>query len=165
MHKTFNNRLFKHLFGLFQVLIVFICFNSFSHADEIDNIINSTEPPDGVVFEIAESSESDLRVLLPKVKLAINKIRSKFPAMQFAVVSHGREEFSLQTKHQSEYAKVHKNVLSLVNDDVPVHVCETYASWYGVTPEDFPDYVDVAPTGPGQISLYEELGYYLVRIE
>jgi hypothetical protein len=34
-----------------------------------------------------------------------------------------------------------------------------------VTAEDFPDYVNVAPTGPGQISLYEELGYFLIVIE
>jgi hypothetical protein len=52
-----------------------------------------------------------------------------------------------------------------VADDVPVHVCETHAGWYGVTAEDFPDYVNVAPTGPGQIQLYEALGFYLVVIE
>jgi hypothetical protein len=46
-----------------------------------------------------------------------------------------------------------------------VHVCETHAGWYGVTAEDFPDYVNVAPTGPGQISLYLELGYELIVID
>jgi hypothetical protein len=46
-----------------------------------------------------------------------------------------------------------------------VHVCETHAGWYGVTAEDFPDYVDVAPTGPGQINLYQELGYDLIVIK
>ena len=52
-----------------------------------------------------------------------------------------------------------------VADDVPVHVCETHAGWYGVEASDFPDYVDVAPTGPGQINLYKELGYTLILME
>ncbi len=134
-------------------------------ADEIESIVSAKIPPDGVVFEIAESSEDDLRELLPKVLAAIAKIRLAHPGVDFAVVSHGREEFALQTRNQDEYSVVHKNVVSLVNDDVPVHVCETHAGWYGVTSEDFPDYVDVAPTGPGQISLYEQIGYQLIRIE
>ena len=57
---------------------------------------------------------------------------------------------------------LHQQVESLVADDVPVHVCETHAGWYGVSAEDFPDYVDVAPTGPGQIELYRELDYQLI---
>ena len=54
---------------------------------------------------------------------------------------------------------------SLVAEDVPVHVCATHASWYGVSPEDFPEYVNVAPTGPGQIQLYLELDYELIVIQ
>ena len=46
-----------------------------------------------------------------------------------------------------------------------MHVCETHASWYRVTAEDFPDYVDVAPTGPGQVRLYEEMDYELIVVE
>ena len=36
---------------------------------------------------------------------------------------------------------------------------------YDVTAEDFPDYVDVAPTGPGQVNLYRELGYDVVVMD
>ena len=80
-------------------------------------------------------------------------------------MSHGREEFALQTRYQDENAQIHQQVQALVAEDVPVHVCETHAGWYGVSAEDFPDYVDVAPTGPGQVSLYQELGYDLIVIE
>jgi intracellular sulfur oxidation DsrE/DsrF family protein len=117
------------------------------------------------VFEIVEAGEDDLKELLPKVRQIIETIRTEYPDIEFAVVSHGREEFALQTRNQGIYSGIHDNVRSLVEDDVPVYVCETHAGWYGVTAEDFPDYVNVAPTGPGQISLYEELGYYLVVIE
>ncbi len=111
------------------------------------------------MFEIVESDKSALEYLLPRVREAITKIRKKFPDTDFAVVSHGREEFALQTRYQTEQSEIHNAVLSLVAEDVPVYVCETHAGWYGVSAEDFPDYVEVAPTGPGQINLYLELGY------
>jgi intracellular sulfur oxidation DsrE/DsrF family protein len=47
---------------------------------------------------------------------------------------------------------------------VPLHVCETHANWYGVTAEDFPDYVNVAPSGPAQLAAYREMGYDLILI-
>jgi hypothetical protein len=31
-----------------------------------------------------------------------------------------------------------------------------------MTAEDFPDYVDVAPSGPAQINQYRELGYVVI---
>ena len=147
-------------------LIFSICLSSFALAnDDVEALLARAEPPHGVVFEIVEGDEEALEVLLPQVREAIEKIRAKYPETEFAVVSHGREEFALQSKHQAEYAEIHQQVQSLVADDVPVHVCETHASWYGVTADDFPDYVDVAPTGPGQVRLYEELDYELIVIE
>ncbi len=83
----------------------------------------------------------------------------------FAAVSHGREEFALQAQYQQSLPVIHQQVQSLVADEVPVHVCETHAGWYGVVAEDFPDYVNVAPTGPGQINLYIEMGYELIVME
>ena len=57
----------------------------------------------------------------------------------------------------------HQLVQSLVNNDtVDFHVCGTHASWFDVMPEDFPDYVDVAPAAPAQIRHYEDLGYELI---
>ena len=132
---------------------------------DVDDLLARSTPPDGVVFEIVEADEEALDALLPKVRQAIKRIRARFPKTEFAVVSHGREEFSLQTRNQAEYAEVHQQVQSLVADEVPVHVCETHAGWYGVTAEDFPGYVNVSPTGPGQIRLYQELGYELIIID
>jgi intracellular sulfur oxidation DsrE/DsrF family protein len=133
--------------------------------DDVATLLAQAEAPFGVVFEIVEADESALEALLPEVREAIEKIRARFPDTEFAVVSHGREEFALQSQYQGEYAEVHQQVQSLVAEEVPVHVCETHAGWYGVSAGDFPEYVNVAPTGPGQIRLYEELGYELVVIE
>ena len=131
----------------------------------MDELLARAESPPGVVFEIVEDDETALDELLPKVWDAIRVLRARFPETEFAVVSHGREEFALQSQYRSEYAEVHDQVQSLVAADVPVHVCETHAGWYGVTAEDFPEYVNVAPTGPGQINLYRELGYELIIVD
>jgi intracellular sulfur oxidation DsrE/DsrF family protein len=133
--------------------------------DDVDALLLRSDAPHGVVFEIVEGDESALEELLPGVRRAIERIRARFPQTEFAVVSHGREEFALQIEYQNEYAQIHQQVQSLVAEDVPVHVCATHASWYGVSPEDFPEYVNVAPTGPGQIELYLELDYELIVIQ
>ena len=122
------------------------------------------EAPYGVVFEIVEGDEDALRAILPKVRAAIESIRRHFPQTSFAVVSHGSEQFALQSSYREEQAEVHEQVRSLVDEEVPVHVCGTHAGWYGVSAEEFPDYVDVAPSGPAQISLYRELGYDVIIV-
>ncbi len=151
---------------LIVFIAVFLVFPGQASANsDVDELLAQSTGPDGVVFEIVESDKSALEYLLPRVREAITRIRGKFPDTDFAVVSHGREEFALQTRYQAEQSVIHNQVLSLVADDVPVYVCETHAGWYGVSAEDFPDYVDVAPSGPGQINLYLELGYQLIVIE
>jgi len=147
------------------IAVALIFLGQASANSDLDNLLARSTTPDGVVFEIVESDKSALEYLLPRVREAITKIREKFPDTDFAVVSHGREEFALQTRYQTEQSEIHNAVLSLVAEDVPVYVCETHAGWYGVSAEDFPDYVEVAPTGPGQINLYLELGYQLIVIE
>lgn len=132
---------------------------------DVETLLARAEAPHGVVFEIVEADESALDELLPRVRAAIRSIRERFPQTEFAVVSHGREEFALQRQYRDAYAGVHRQVQALVAEEVPVHVCETHAGWYGVSADDFPDYVNVAPTGPGQIQLYRELGYELVIMQ
>ena len=150
----------------FFALLTLIASSSLAQAnDAVEELLALAEPPHGVVFEIVEADDDALEDLLPQVRTAIEKIRARFPDTEFAVVSHGREEFALQSQYQDEHAEVHQQVQSLVAEDVPVHVCETHAGWHGVSAEDFPDYVNVAPTGPGQIRLYEELGYELIVID
>jgi len=156
----------RWLFACGSVVLLLLASVGVTRAsDDIDALLQRSEPPHGIVFEIVESDESALEELLPVVQSAIQRVRARFPQTEFAVVSHGREEFALQTAYQNEYAQIHQQVQALVAEDVPVHVCETHASWYAVSADDFPDYVDVAPTGPGQIQLYLELDYELIVIQ
>lgn len=133
--------------------------------DDVDALLARAESPHGVVFEIVEADEAALEKLLPLVRNAIKEVRARFPGTEFAVVSHGREEFALQTQYRDKNADIHQQVQALVAADVPVHVCANHAGWYGVTAEDFPEYVNVAPTGRGQVRLYLDLGYDLIVVD
>ncbi len=160
----------SYLYKVFLLLVLLMAVAPpvFSSVDSEINIILShpDDPPEGVVFEIVEGDEAFLQWAIPEVKKYAVLLRDKFPGLNIAVVSHGKEEFALLKSNSKEYATVHKAVKSLVAEqDIPVHVCGTHASWYDKEAEDFPDYVDVAPMGPAQINDYENMGYTLIVLE
>lgn len=134
-------------------------------ANDVDSILKSDQPA-GVVFEIIASDKSMLETGMPQIKRDIERLRKVFPELPIAIVSHGKEQFSLTSSNSTQYKTAHGLVEQLVKrDDVQFHVCGTHASWYNVMPEDFPDYVDVSAAGPAQINDYEELGYELIVID
>jgi intracellular sulfur oxidation DsrE/DsrF family protein len=123
-------------------------------------------PPSGVVFEVVQGQRDALDWALPMINEQITRLRERFPNLPIAVVSHGNEQFALQQEAADEKRELHRTVQDLVrNEDVPVHVCGTYASLFNIGAESFPDYVDFAPSGPAQISAYLELGYERLVIE
>lgn len=130
---------------------------------EIEALLDEKEPPAGIVFEIVSGQHDLLDSLLPKLRGDIKRLRSHFPGLPIAIVSHGSEQFALTSKNRKKEQQTHDLVKQLVeSNQVDVHVCGTHAEWYGVMPEDFPEYVDVSAAGPAQINDYEELGYQLI---
>lgn len=132
---------------------------------KVTELLALDETPDGVVFELIGNEKEYLLEALNKVEDYKTQLQEKFPELDIAVVSHGSEQFNLTTKNQSKAGEAHSLVKKLVAEDVPVHICETHASWRGVVPEDFPDYITVSATGPAEINNYQELGYTLIVIE
>lgn len=133
---------------------------------QIDYILKMETPPLGIVFEIIEGSPDDLEWAIPRIVQFSRQLRDKFPDIAIAVVSHGSEQFGLMKSHAKEKSEIHKTVKSLSQEqDIPVHVCGTHASWYGKGEKDFPDYVDVTPAGPTQIANYEDMGYEKIVLE
>jgi len=133
---------------------------------DIDKIISMSEAPDGVVFELIGSEDSIyLPNALSKVEAYKKQLKSKFSDIEIAVVAHGAEQFELTKDNAKKEKKSHDLVKRITLDNVPVHICETHASWRGVGGEDFPDYVTVSSQGPTQIKEYQELGYILVVID
>lgn len=151
-------------------IILFAFYSSLAvaaaHHDQVNAIINKGEAPEGVVFEIVSGDPEGLRWALPEAKKAVEKLRAKFPGIEIAVVTHGREQFALQKKNKDRFKKVHSLTESLVKDSgVNLHVCGTYAEWHNVTAEEFADYADVAAAGPAQINDYVKLGFTKILIE
>jgi intracellular sulfur oxidation DsrE/DsrF family protein len=157
--------------GIFQGLIVCLALNSavalaYDDQKQIDYILKMETPPLGVVFEIIEGSPNDLEWAIPRIVNFSKLLRDKFPNIAIAVVSHGKEQFGLMTSEAKEKTDIHKAVKSLSQEqDIPVHVCGTHASWYGKGEKDFPDYIDVTPAGPTQIANYEDMGYEKIIVE
>ena len=131
----------------------------------IEKLLASDDVPAGVVIEIVTGDNQGLSWALPQAKAYIKQIRQRFPAIPIAIVTHGREQFALQESKSGTQAKVHSLTRSLQKDHVQLHVCGTYAGWKGLSKEDFPDYVDVAPAGPAQINDYLALDYQLLVIK
>ena len=149
---------------LLTTLLIILLFSNVVHGNNetvpVNHILQQKQPPAGIVFEIVSDEDELLEQLLPDIKTAVTKLREKFPELPIAIVSHGKEQFSLTTKNAN--SKTHRLVKDLVKDKVEVHVCGTHASWYNIMPEDFPDYVDVSVAGPARINDYEEMGYELI---
>lgn len=150
-----------------RLLIIGILFtnSAIASALSVDDLIKQQQAPTGVIFEIVSGQPDLLNKLLPRLKQDIERLRERFPGLPVAIVTHGREQFALTSKNSQKAGVVHSLVKQLVNEEqITVHVCETFASWQNISAEDFPDYVDVSPAGPAQINDYLELDYELITL-
>ena len=155
----------KRFGKIILVALLFVLLSLNATAATVEGILAQRQPPEGVVFEIIEGSRKDLNWAIPRIREDTKRLRAKFPDLPIAVVSHGREEFGLTREEAKKRPDVHEMVKNLSeNLDVPVHVCATHASWYEVSPEEFPDYIEVSESGPAQINDYIALGYVLVIV-
>ena len=153
------NRLLKHALPAWIALLALVGPAVAAPATLEDLLALPVAPP-GVVFEIVDRDPGALDVALPWVKQAAQRLKARHPGLPMALVTHGNEMFALQTGKRAGNESIHQIAQSLSRDDgIPVHVCETYAGWRGLAAENFPAYVDVAPSGPSQIRNYEALDY------
>lgn len=131
----------------------------------LDALLARPAAPPGVVFEIVDRDPRALELALPWVRQAAQRLKARFPELPMALVTHGQEMFALQGQSQEANPGIHQLAERLSRDDgIPVHVCGTYAGWRGLAAEDFPDYIDVAATGPVQIRNYEALDWVRVVV-
>jgi intracellular sulfur oxidation DsrE/DsrF family protein len=132
---------------------------------QIEHLLAETSEPDGVVFEIVEEDEDALTWALPLVRQLAERLRARFPELPITVVTHGSEQFGLlATESEGPLAEIHNEARDLVSSEIDLHVCGAHAGWYGHGPQDFPAYVDVAPSGPALINDYRSLGFEIVRL-
>lgn len=150
------------------ILLAALLLSAAAHAADhplVAKLLSQNQPPPGVVFEIVTGDPQALRWAVPQVADYAKRLRERFPKLEIAVVTHGQEMFALQKEKRGSSPEVHAEIEQLVKEQhIPVHVCETYAGWRGVSAEAFPEYVNVAPTGPAQVKNYMQLGYVLIKI-
>ena len=150
---------------LMLLTVLLLSTSAFAEHPLITKLLAQDKAPPGVVFEIVTGDAQALRWAIPEVSNYAKRLRERFPKLEIAVVTHGQEMFALQTDKRSATPKVHAEIEQLVKEQqIPVHVCETYAGWRGVGAEAFPDYINVAATGPAQIKNYMALDYVLIKI-
>ena len=159
----------KQLSLVFALLFSSLFISQISFASDpnkqIEEILKLKNAPAGIVFEIVTGEANSLEWALPETKNYIKELRARFPKLEVAIVTHGNEQFALKTNNDKKYKKIHSLTQQLVQkENIPLHVCGTYAGWKGVSEEEFPDYVDVAAAGPATINDYISLGYILIKI-
>lgn len=132
----------------------------------VEALLRGAEAPPGVVFEVVTGDEEALVSAIPRVRKLARRLRERFPGLDVAVVSHGREQFALLDTAASSYPDLHAQVQALTDQEsIDVHVCGAHASWYDHVVEDFPTFVDVAPSAPARINDYRDLGYVVIEVD
>jgi len=161
------NRPARVLSVLFALLAASAAPVVYASPDErVNDVLQGSEAPPGVVFEVVSGDEEALLTAIPRVRAYALRLRERFPGLDVAVVSHGREQFALLGAAVSSYPELHAQVQTLTEREaIDVHVCGTHAGWYDHVNEDFPAYVDVAPSAPARINDYRSLGYVVVQVD
>ena len=155
-------QLFSRYFLMAFLLIAGISNVVQANEQKVNEVLAMETPPDGIVFEVVSGNKDYLKTALDRFEIYQKQLKEKFPNIELAIVSHGSEQFSLTKQNQQAFKGTHEQVQRITGSDVPVHICETHASWYDIAAEDFPDYVSVSSQGPQQIRDYQELGFLLI---
>lgn len=131
----------------------------------LGELLARSAPPAGVVFEVVDRDPDALELALPWVRDAGERLKARHPGIPMALVTHGQEMFGLQAGRRGSNPGIQRLAETLSREQgIPVHVCETFAGWRGLGAEHFPDYIDVAPSGPSQLRNYEMLDYVRVVV-
>lgn len=158
--------------GVFRLWIlgVLILFSPSLLASEwthptVDRLLQTGQNPDGVVFELISWDDKTWQWAAPMITSLRTQLRSKYPDIDVAVVSHGGEQFQLTRERQQEQPGAIAQLAELTEDGVNLHVCGTHSSWKDVPDSAYLDMVDVSPSGPAQINDYIKLGYEHILLQ
>ena len=155
--------MFKSIRIALSMVLALSLFSQHAVAKRLSDVLAMKEAPAGVVFEVLAPSMRNWERIQPKLTMAIEEIRARFPDLDVAVVSHGAEQFALTSENERRFPGLHEGMRRFGTQGIDVHVCETFASWSDVTADAFPEYFDVSSSGPAQINDYLSLGYLLIE--
>jgi intracellular sulfur oxidation DsrE/DsrF family protein len=150
--------------GLLLLLISSAVMANYTHPS-VNRLMQNNVEPVGVVFELVESDKSSWEWAAPMIQDLRMQLKEKYPEIEIAIVSHGREQFQLIKKR----AESQKQAISILEDlvrkdNVNLHVCGTHSSWFDINPNSYLDIVDVTVSGPAKINDYINLGYQPIKL-
>lgn len=126
----------------------------------VQELIDFNQEPYGVVLEMEDNDKTFALSRTDLVVAQVNALKDKYPDLDVVLLSHGPElhAFSIPGKHIDIYRELSEA------GKLMVHVCEVTANHIDLTHDDFPDFVDVAPSGTAQLNDYIKLEYDVIRI-
>ena len=133
--------------------------------DDVDGLIEANQRPDGVVFELIEFDDNVWSWAAPMLQSLSQQLDTKYPGLDIALVSHGAEIFDLSRKAGNHNNAEIRQLSSLADEGLEVHICGTYASYKHLGDNDFLPFVDVAPSAPAQLNDYINLGFVPVLLQ
>ncbi|MFT5503564.1 MAG: intracellular sulfur oxidation DsrE/DsrF family protein [Gammaproteobacteria bacterium] len=155
----------KSLMGILLLMLPAIGLATDYSNQQVDQIIQSGEMPDGIVFELITFEDDAWSWAAPMIESLASGLRQKFPEVEIALVSHGSEMFDLATQENRHDQPAIKQLASISESGVDIHVCGGFASYQQLGDDDFLKFVDVAPSAPARLNDYLNLGFELIRLE
>ena len=151
------------------LLTTMLFWSALGRAGELEavtDILARKSAPPGVVFEMVGGNAESFNIALRRTEAYVEKLRKKFPEADYAIVTHGVEQFTLLESNTEKYPALHKRVEHIIKvEKIHLHVCAALAKASDVDPTDFIKSVDVVESGPQQIRKYVDAGYVLVEME
>ena len=130
-----------------------------------EQLLAAEQAPDGVVFEIMAWRDHSWDWAAPRLRDYVERLRARYPRMEFALVSHGAELFELAREAEGAERPSIRTLARLSREGMPVHVDGAYASWKRLGQQDFLDFVDIVPSAETQLADYVNLGYLRIKLE
>lgn len=129
---------------------------------QVANWIETNQAPAGVVLELLSREANFVENRTPYIQHQVSALKQAFADLDVVIISHGRELAALSNDfanqpYQQAFEQMHQQ-------GVTVHVCEVVAGRVNKTRDDFPAFIDVAPSGTAQLNDYKKLGYSVIRV-
>ncbi len=134
-------------------------------ASQVERLLADDRPPDGIVFEIMTWRDHSWDWAAPRLRDYVERLRARFPGLEFALVSHGAELFELRREAGQRPRASIELLARLSAQGMAVHVDGDYAQWKRLGPQDFLGFVDLAPSAEAQLADYVKLGFTRIRLE
>lgn len=129
---------------------------------QVASWIETNQAPAGVVLELLSREANFVENRTPYIQHQVTALKQAFTDLDVVIISHGRELDALSNSfankpYQKAFEQMHQQ-------GVTVHVCEVVAGRVNKNPEEFPSFIDVAPSGTAQLNDYKKLGYSVIRV-